>query len=298
MAEPLSRPRAHALLHVTVALWGLTAILGKTITVGALALVFYRVTIVAVLMAAIMFRRGVSFRLSTRRALEFFGAGTIVALHWIFFYGAVKTAGVAIAVLCLSTLSFFTALIEPIFFRRRVRASELLLGAFVVLGVVLIVRMEVHGTAVGYAMGIASSFFSAAFGAWNGHLMVHERSERVTFFELSSAAVVCGLVFVPMGGFVAPWNVTPRDWALLAFLSVACTLLPWLWTLRVVKTLSPYTISLAIALEPVYSIVLAYALWPGEERLTPRFYVGSSILLALIVVNAWLKERFAPPRPA
>ncbi|MFO0740234.1 MAG: hypothetical protein U0270_30320 [Labilithrix sp.] len=37
---PMSRPRAHALLHFTVLLWGTTAILGKSIHIAALPLVF------------------------------------------------------------------------------------------------------------------------------------------------------------------------------------------------------------------------------------------------------------------
>ena len=291
MDQPLSRPRAHALLHFTVLLWGTTAILGKSIHVGALPLVFYRVAIVTVLMAAILVRRRVSFRVSGRRAAELGAAGVLVALHWVLFYGAIKVAGVSVAVLCLSTISFFTALLEPIVFRRPLRRHELILGALVVIGVVLLLRLEVRGSSTGYVMGIASAFFSAAFGTWNGSLVLRERAERVTLYELAAAGVACGLAFVVLGGFVAPWDVSLADWGLLGFLAVACTLLPWLWSLRILKTLSPYTVAISVSLEPVYSILFAFLLWPHEERLTVRFYVGGGLLIALIVLNGVLKER-------
>jgi drug/metabolite transporter (DMT)-like permease len=291
MAEPLSRPHAHALLHFTVLLWGTTAILGKSIQIAALPLVFYRVAIVTVLMAAVLARRRVPFSVSWWRAAELGGAGVLVALHWVLFYAAVKLAGVSIAVLCLSTITFFTALLEPLIFRRRVRWHELLLGALVVLGVVLLLRLEVHGSAKGYAMGIASAFFSAAFGTWNGSLVLRERAERVTFYELAAAGIACGLGFFAFGGFVAPWEVSLVDWALLALLAVACTLLPWLWSLRVLKTLSPYTVAISVSLEPVYSILFAFLLWPHEERLTARFYIGGSVLIALVFANGALKSR-------
>lgn len=293
MAEPLSRPRAHALLHFTVLLWGTTAILGKSIHIAALPLVFYRVAIVTVLMAAVLARRRVPFAVSWWRAAELGGAGVLVALHWVLFYAAVKLAGVSIAVLCLSTITFFTALLEPLVFRRRARWHELLLGALVVLGVVLLLRLEVHGSAKGYAMGIASAFFSAAFGTWNGSLVLRERAERVTFYELAAAGIACGVCFVAFGGFVAPWDVTLVDWGLLALLAVACTLLPWLWSLRVLKTLSPYTVAISVSLEPVYSILFAFLLWPHEERLTARFYIGGSVLISLVFVNGALKSRRA-----
>ena len=154
-------------------LWGTTAILGKSIRIEALPLVFYRVAIVTVLMAAVLARRRVPFAVPWRRAAELGAVGVLVALHWVLFYSAVKLAGVSVAVLCLSTISFFTALLEPLVFRRRVRGYELFLGALVVVGVVLLVRIEVglRIGAKGLAMGIASAFFSAAFGTWNGSLV-------------------------------------------------------------------------------------------------------------------------------
>lgn len=288
--ETLSRPRAHALLHFTVLLWGTTAILGKSIRIAALPLVFYRVVLVSGLMAAVLVARRVPFRVPTPRLIRLAGAGVLVALHWLLFYGTIKRAGVTVAVLCLSTITFFTALLEPLFFRRRVRRHELVLGALVSLGVVLLLRFEAKADLTGYAMGLGSAFFSAAFGTWNGQLVIGERAERVTLYEIATAAVTCSVVFAVRGGFIAPWDVSLHDWALIVVLAVGCTLLPWLWSLRVLKTLSPYTVAISVALEPIYSIVFALALWPAEERLNPRFYAGVALLIALVVANGVLKR--------
>ena len=298
MEDQLSRPRAHALLHFTVLLWGATAILGKSIHVAALPLVFYRVAIVTALMAAVLVRRRIPFRVSWWRAVQLGGAGVLVALHWVLFYGTVKLAGVSVAVLCLSTITFFTALLEPLMFWRRPSGDELVLGLLVVIGVVLLLRVEAHASAKSYAMGIASAFFAAAFGTWNGSLAKRERAERVTFYELAAACIACGLAFLVFGGFVAPWEVSSVDWALLGFLAVACTLLPWLWSLRVLKTLSPYTVAISVSLEPVYSIFFAFLIWPSEETLSGRFYVGGGLLVALIIANGVLKGRRAVPADA
>ena len=46
--RPLSRPAATVLLHVTVLLWGFTAILGHAISIHAVPLVWYRVGLVIV----------------------------------------------------------------------------------------------------------------------------------------------------------------------------------------------------------------------------------------------------------
>jgi drug/metabolite transporter (DMT)-like permease len=120
-----------------------------------------------------------------------------------------------------------------------------------------------------------------------------EGPERVTFFELFGAAMVTTLFFFAWPEtFVAPWQLTATDVGLLAVLVVVCTVLPWMWSLRVLRVLSPYTLSIAVALEPVYAMALAVLLWPESERLSLRFYLGSAILIGLGPLNALLKRRF------
>ena len=91
-----------------------------------------------------------------------------------------------------------------------------------------------------------------------------------------------------------PWELTAQDGALLAVLVVVCTVLPWMWSLRVLKVLSPYTLSIAVALEPVYSMAMAAVLWPETETLSARFYLGSAVLIALGPLNVLLRRKLTP----
>ncbi len=288
----LSRPAAHVSLHVTVLLWGLTAIFGKAIEVNAFALVFYRLALVTLLAAAVMAQRRDSFSVTARGLARFALIGSFVAVHWWTFYGCIKVAGVAVAVICLSTIPFFTALIEPLFFARRVRASELVIGLLVVVGAIVLVRGEAHASPFGLALGLASALFSAAFGAWNGVVAKQETPARLTFFELGSAALLNALVFAILpDSFVPPWALGARNAGLLVLLAVFCTLLPWLLNVRVLRVLTPFTVAVAITLEPVYSVLLAYLIFPQSERLGLRFYLGAASLVALVLVNALVKNR-------
>ena len=264
-------------MHLTVFVWGFTAILGRLISVGAIALVWYRLVFVVLVMGRLL------------RTLYL--AGVFVALHWLLFYGCIKYAGVAVAVLCLSSLTFFTALLEPVVFRRSLRIGELTVGFLVMVGVSLLVRLEAHADMLGLAMGLGSAFFSAAFGTLNGRLSPLVRGEVMTFYELSSATVVTTVfVVVWPGQGVTPWTLSLTDLGLLLALAVGCTVLPWLWSLRVLRTLSPYTVALAVSLEPVYSMLLAYFIFPDAERLHARFYAGTGILLTLVAANTWVRR--------
>jgi len=294
-AAPLRPGPAHALLHFTVFIWGFTAILGRSISISAVPLVWYRLLFVLPVMAGLLLWNRTGFRAEARLVRAWLGIGVLVALHWLMFYGCIKYSGVAVAVLCLSSSTFFTALLEPLVFRRRVVATELVMGAAVVVGVALIVRLETHANALGLGLGLGSSLFSAAFGTLNGVYAKNEPPQRVTLYELTSAALVTTLFFaVWPADFVAPFALSLKDFGLLLVLAVVCTVLPWQWSLRILKTLSPYTLALAVSLEPVYSMGLAYLLFPDSEQLNWRFYAGAAVLVLLVLANSRLK-RVAPP---
>jgi drug/metabolite transporter (DMT)-like permease len=48
---------------------------------------------------------------------------------------------------------------------------------------------------------------------------------------------------------------------------------------------------LTINLEPVYGILLALAVFGDKEFMSTTFYLGAAIILATVIVNAYLKLR-------
>ncbi|MBA3820978.1 MAG: EamA family transporter [Deltaproteobacteria bacterium] len=296
----LSRPAAHALLHGVVLLWGCTAILGRVISIEAIPLVWYRLLMVVVVLAVVVPVRGLAIRIPARAALRYGVVGAGIGLHWLCFYGAIKQAGVSTAVLMLSTITFFTALVEPIVFRRRVSISEVVIGATVVAGVALLVRVELRADLLGIALGLGSAVFAAIFGVLNGLLAKREPPERLMFYELTAAALVVTLCFAfAPSQFVAPWALSGADLGWLAVLAVLCTVLPQIWVIYVLRTLSPFTVAVSVNLEPVYALILVALLFPGEEALSTRFYVGAAVLFAVVILNGVRRSRAAsPPSPA
>jgi drug/metabolite transporter (DMT)-like permease len=58
------------------------------------------------------------------------------------------------------------------------------------------------------------------------------------------------------------------------------------------KYLSAYTVMLTINLEPVYGIVLAYAILGDSEQMTTEFYIGAVVILTVIIINGIIKTKF------
>lgn len=290
----MSTRSAYLILQLTVLIWGFTAILGKQISINAVSLVFYRqlITIAAVVVWLVLRKRSV--RISGQHALQLAGIGAIISLHWVAFYGCIKAAGVAVAVLCLASVVLVTSLVEPLVYRRRVRAMEVAIGVAVLAGVWLIVRVETTASVLAIATGILAAVGGATFGTLNGVVRRHLASDVITFWELSFGAAWLGLylVFSP-GELVAPSAISSSDWAFLTVLAVVCTALPWIWSLDVLTVLTPYTVALSVTLEPVYSMAIAYLWFPDSERLTPTFYAGAAVLIVLVMLNGLLR---ASPR--
>jgi drug/metabolite transporter (DMT)-like permease len=285
-------------MHLTIFVWGLTAILGRLISLPADQLVTYRLFIVVLVMGSYARFKGLSFRVSRDIAARLLISGILVALHWLLFYGCIKYAGVAVAVLCLSSISLFTALFEPFVFGSKISKAELLFGTCVMVGVSFLVKLETQTDFTGLAMGVGSALFSAAFGTMNGKLAREVQAEIMTTYELSAALVVTALVVAFRAAPVVwPSALSGSDVGLLLTLSILCTVLPWLWSLRVLQTLRPYALALALCLETVYAMGLAWIIFPSAERLTWRFYVGSFILLLLVAANTWHKSRAVSSAP-
>lgn len=279
----LSRPSAHALLQGIVLLWGCTAILGHQISIQAVPLVWYRLLIVIVVLAVFVPARGHAIRVPRAAALRYAGVGAVVGIHWLCFYGAIKVAGIATAVLTLSTMAFFTALIEPLAFRRRIDGRELAIGVFVVGGVALLLQVELHPSRLGLALGLGSALFASTFGVMNGKLAHHEPPERLMLYEAVAAFLVVSACFVVVPSqLVAP---SPADLGWLMVLGVMCTVVPQVLVLHVLRTLSPFTVAVTTNLEPVYTLILAAILFPGDEPLGARFYLGAAVLLGLVILN-------------
>lgn len=108
------------------------------ITLNEGLLVWYRMLLAGVLFYIVLFLLKKLRKLSARDALRIASVGLLLAVHWLFFYGSIKASNVSIGVVCLSLMSFFTALFDPLINRHRVSASEIVFSLIGVAGIVLI----------------------------------------------------------------------------------------------------------------------------------------------------------------
>jgi drug/metabolite transporter (DMT)-like permease len=66
-----------------------------------------------------------------------------------------------------------------------------------------------------------------------------------------------------------------------------CTVLAFRLSLDALRSISPFTVNLSYNLEPVYGILLAFAVYQENKYLGPGFYAGFAIIFMTVMLQSW-----------
>ena len=275
-------------LHIAVFLAGFTGVLGRLISLNESLLVWYRLLFTSLSLSVLFLWQRPFPVISAAGLLKIFGVGAIVALHWVTFYGSIKYANVSVALVCFSTLGFFSAVLEPLIRRKKISAAEVLLGLVTVLGVYLIFHFDARYK-IGIGFGIVSAVLASLFTVLNKNLLNHYPPRTVTFYELTGGFVVLSFIlpFYLRASHV-PFSLPQGwDWPWLLVLSLLCTVLAFYLSLSALKTVSPFTVNLSYNLEPVYGIILAFLIYKENKNLHNSFYAGLLLIFTAVLIQMW-----------
>jgi drug/metabolite transporter (DMT)-like permease len=286
-----NRTKNYLLLHLIVFIWGFTAILGALITIDAIPLVFFRMGLAVIFIAIYFLFKKKSFYVDKRGLLKFLITGIIIALHWIFFFKAIKVSNVSVALVTMSTGAFFTSLIEPLFFKRKIKLLEIILGLLVIAGLYIIFNFESQYK-LGIIYALISSFLGSLFAVLNGLFIKRYSADSISLYQLLFGTLfVTVYLFLNNSFSVSFFSLQNSDWIYLLVLSSICTAYAFIVSVKVMKYLSPYTVMLTINLEPVYAIILALFIFGDKEKMNPEFYLGACIVLGVVLINGIIKNK-------
>ena len=288
---PNAKLKTYLHLHFLVFIAGFTAILGELISIGSLELVWYRMAIAGILMLIYIKIVKINIEIPRKALWQFSVAGVIIALHWITFFEAINQANVSIALAMFSSGAFFASFIEPIFFKRRILAHEILFGIVVILGVFLITTSEM-GYINGIILGLSSALFSTLFAVINGRFIKRYNATVISFYEFISGVVFLTIFILATGNtFNAEFfTLSNSDWIYIFILASVCTAYAFIGVVDVMRYISPFTVVLSYNLEPIYGIALALVLFPETEKMSPQFYIGAILVLVTVLFDAIFKN--------
>jgi drug/metabolite transporter (DMT)-like permease len=289
---PNARQRSILHFHFIVFLFGFTSILGALIQIDALPLVTWRMGIASGLLFLIFLLRQPQRFLGVQKHLKWLIAGGLmIGVHWITFFYAIKIAGVSLTLSMMASGAFLTALLEPLFYKKKIVVYELFFGALALLGLLLIFNAA-FDKVEGILIALLSAVLSVLFTLINANLAKQLPASTVTLYELSIGFVALfGFCFWYNDFSLTPFYLQGNDWIYLLLLGTVCTAYAFIVSVQVMKQLSPFTVMIIINMEPIYGILMALLIFGEKELMSTNFYIGVLMILLAIASNGYLKSK-------
>ncbi|WP_455923826.1 DMT family transporter [Pseudomonas putida] len=268
-------------LHFGALFFGLAGVFGKLANASAVVIVLGRA---AFAVAALLVFLGLARRWQRLQGADWgrlLGAGVLLTAHWVTFFMAVKMAGVAVATLGFASFPAFTVLLEGLVFRERIRRNEILLVLLVSVGLVLVTpTFDPASQATG---GLLWAIFS---GLTFAVLSLVNRASGNRIPPVQAALcqnAVVALCLLPVAWPQLP-AVSAMDWLWIGLLGVFCTGLAHSLFVASLTVIKARTAAVVFALEPVYGIAFAWAIF--SETPTLRMLLGGALILGAIILSS------------
>ena len=287
MAQISGIQKAFIQLHLSVMLAGFTGLFGKLITLNEVDIVWYRMLFTSIILFVFT---GLP-QIERKKLLQLGGCGALLGLHWMLFYGSIKASNVSIGVICYSLVGFFTAIIEPIIYRKKISTIEILFSLITVFGLLCIFSFDARYR-YGISIGVLSSFVAALYGVCNKKVSVGVKTRTVLFYQMSAGLVVVSMI-IPFYLIMFPAHqdvlVIPEGsnlWWMLCH-ALFCTVAMYILQIQALRTLSAFTVNLTYNLEPCYTIIIAFIVFHEARELNFSFYIGIALILISVILQTW-----------
>jgi drug/metabolite transporter (DMT)-like permease len=278
--------KAFIQLHIAVFLAGFTGLLGRLITLNEGMIVWYRLLLTAATMWILFGLMKKLQKISVTDILKITGVGFIAAMHWVTFYGSIKYSNISVALVCFSSIGFFTALFEPLILKKRINVIELLLGLITLLGIYIIFHFDTQYK-TGIIIGIISAMLASLFPIYNREFLKRINVETMLAWQQTGGFVVLSILLpfylqkFPIDSFIP----SLENFGWLIMLSWLCSVIAFQLSSNALKKLSAFTVNLTYNLEPVYGIILAFMVYKENQFLSKWFFVGFGIIAVALIIH-------------
>lgn len=287
------------ILHITVLVWGFTGILGALISISAVNLVWYRVLIASIALLIYFKFKGKTLRITRNQLLQYITTGGLVGLHWLLFFQSIKSSTVSVTLVCLSSLTLFTSILEPIIKKERMAPIDLISGVIIIIGIGLIFTFE-STYLLGIILGLSCALVASVFSIVNSNLVKKNNATTISFYEMVGAFFWISLYILFFEKIDNGFILDKADFVYLMLLGTVCTAAAYVAGVAVMTELSAFRVALVTNLEPIYGIVLAWIFFGQKEIMSWGFYLGAGIILGTIFLHPYIQKliikRKYPPK--
>ena len=154
-------------------------------------------------------------------------------------------------------------------------------------------RDTINNNYNGYIYGILAAFLGTLFTLFNAQYIKKIGAAKITMIEMLAGVSIISVYFLIKEDYsVISVPINSADLTYLILLGVLCTAMVFVWMTEIIRYITPYSLIMAINLEPIYSIIFALIIFGESEVMNTSFYIGSSIIISVIFLESYIKNKY------
>ncbi len=294
--EQSSNLSAYLKLHIAVILYGVTAILGKAITLNTFMLVWWRMVIAIAFFLIFFLLKGKTISTIFKDiSLKIVGVGFIIGIHWYCFYGAVKLSHVSVALMCMSLTTLFTSMLEPLILKNKFDKVDFFISLLFIPLMYWLIDGVKDFNLMGFIIGVFAALFAAVFSLYNKSLVKENiDASMLSLYEFIGVLAFCtplACYYFYKDGVVAHSPISIMDIGCITILAIVCTNLAYLISMQALKKVEVFQANLIVGLEPVYGIMLSFIFFKENKYLSINFYLAAIFIFILSFMHPYIKRK-------
>lgn len=276
-----------ALLHISVMLFGFSAVLGQFVEVPAVLVAGGRVLCSSITLLLFLLVTRADLKLNCKKDYGIAViAGAVLAVHWTTFFQSIQSSSVAIGTVTFSVFPLFLTFLEPLvfheklYFRCVISALVLLFG----IGITVPAFSLENETTIGIVWGMISALAYAVMTLFNRYLSGFYEAKLICLYEQGTAAIVLTPALFLIQ---AEWNV--RNITGIALIGLVCTAFAHSLYVAAQRNVKAQTAGVISGMETVYGILFAFVFLkevPGVRELAGGIIIiGTAVFSSIIPVE-------------
>ena len=274
-------------LHLSVLIFGGTALFSKLIGLPALDITVYRTGVAAIVLFILLTIQNKKITLATRKDYGIaLLLGAVVGVHWVTYFASMQMAGVTIGVIAFFTYPVITVFLEPLLNRstgyKKPQLKDIVIALIVLVGIFLLIP-EIHlgnQVTLGILTGVLSACLFSLRNVLHKNYFSHYSGPHAMFYQTLIVFLMLGLfIEVPLV------EVTSHDWILVLLVGVVFTAAPHALLASSLRHLTATTAGLISCLQPLYASVLAFLLLSEQVELLT--IIGGTLVITAALFETW-----------
>jgi drug/metabolite transporter (DMT)-like permease len=286
------RWRGSLLVVVSAASFGLMPIFARFAYgrgVGVEELLFIRFLIAFLAMGLFLYLNGGARPPPPRRLLALLGLGAIgYFAQSTLYFNSLLYIPVSVVALVLYTYPAFVTAGSLALGWEKVSGPVLASLALATTGLTMVAQPALDIVPIGLLLALGASVTYTAYILVSTHVLRGLRGEVASFYVMGGASLSFGLVGSLAGRIRIGWDL--EGWIWVSLIAVVATALAATAFLQGLKLVGPSRASILSLVEPLTSIMAAYAVF-GERLGVLQWVGGSLILLGATVAALSIRER-------